>query len=393
MGYNKDGSKNKKRILFITPFVKMERISGGSIVTNERLSSFMTYHNVTVFAMTVDNEAMKYFKDVSWCIFGSLKPRNIAGILKSYIKKLPLSVWRNTSSESLEKISELNTINWDLVYVDHWLMMEIAVNIKNKVSILNLHNAEPEVFFRAAKKSSFLKKIIMFIEGYRCASYLQKKILTFEGLHLLSEDDAEMLKRRGIKHLNTRVFLPTVKVPDIIPAEFENREFEILFVGTLSWHANEEGLIWYIEEVLQSLDSTLIHNIIGGGASPALSVKMSDFSNINAPGYIDNIEPFYQSSKCLIAPLLSGSGVKIKILNALARGLPVVTTPLGVEGFPDGYQDFILVADSPKEFSNAIKKITIDKWFWLQASQKSIEYYNRNFSGKAWEKWAKELIL
>lgn len=383
----------RKNILFITPSVQMEKSSGGGKVTIERLNALVLYHNVTVLTMSVDDTARQYFSGVSWHVNGSLKSRNPSVLLKSYFKGLPLSVFRNTANESINVARGLSKVKWDLIYIDHWLMIEVAGVIKNCYSILNLHNAEPEVFFSASKTANNIKKIFMLIEGYRSATYLQKKISNFNCLHLLSNDDAAKLKIRGISHPNTKVFLPSVNKPNIEIAPIENRRHEVLFIGTLSWYANEEGIIWYIKNVLNYLDSYPTHQIIGSGASENLTSMVSKIPEISALGYVDNLEPFYQSAKCLIAPLKSGSGIKIKIIDALARGLPIVTTPIGIEGFPPGYQESIFVTNTPKEFAKAIESITNDDQLWANASKNALNYFNEHFSGIVWKNWSKELIL
>ncbi len=388
----KESLKKRKKILFITPFVQMETSSGGGIVTIERLSALVQHHDVNVLTMNIDNAARHFFAEVTWIIAGSLRPRNVGVLLNSYLKGLPLSVWRNTTTECIHAAEKLNKIQWDLIYLDHWLMIEVALTIKNSVRILNLHNAEPEVFFRASKTAPHIKKLVMLLEGYRSSCYLRKSIANFNGLHLLSNDDADRLKARGISHSNTKIFLPTVKQPHINPTPIESRRYEVLFVGTLSWHANEEGVIWYIEKVIGLLDPKLKHQIVGAGASNKLISMTSKFSEISTHGYVNDLEPFYQSTKCLVAPLLSGSGVKIKIINALARGLPVVTTPVGIEGFPSGYQEAIFVADTPEHFAREIYNLTSDNQLWSRASKNATNYFSQHFSGHAWQRWAEELM-
>jgi glycosyltransferase involved in cell wall biosynthesis len=389
----KEGEKHRKKILFITPSVQMEKSSGGGIVTNERLSALVQHHDVDVLTMKVDSAARQCFSGVNWHVCGLPRPRSVGVLFNSFLEGLPLSVWRNTVSGCVKAAKKLNDNQWDMVYVDHWLMIEVAFKTKSEISIINLHNAEPEVFFRAYYYVPLVQKLFVLLEGYRSAAYLRKTISRFSELHLLSHDDAQQLKARGISHSHTRVFLPTVKPSDINPAPFEKRQHEVLFVGTLSWHANEEGLMWYIEKVVDKLVTVMRHQIIGAGASDKIITKAKKFPEITFRGYVVDLEPVYQSAKCLVAPLLSGSGVKIKIINALARGLPVVTTSIGVEGFPSGYQGAIFVADTPEQFAMEIENLTNDKQLWSRANKKAAKYFSENFSGNAWRKWAETLTV
>ena len=378
-------------ILFLTPAVTVDTSSGGMLVTAERLDALTRHHSVSVLTMFVDDAARARFPDVTWHIAGDLRPRNVWSLAKSHQKRLPLSVWRNSDGALLNRAKELKGNGFDLVYVDHWLMIEAANLVPATRRILHLHNAEPEVFFRASERASLGARWVMQEEGRRAATYLRAAMRQFDELHLLSAEDETALEARGISHPTTRVFLPSVAGFDRPINGFDDRKDDALFVGTLSWYANQEGLSWYIDEVLRNLPRPFHHQIVGGGASAALSRKLRATNHLSAHGYVDDLEPFYQSAKCLVAPLLSGSGIKIKIINALARGLPVVTTSCGIEGFPLGFGPAILVQDSPQAFAASVQRLMSDGVFWHSASQAALRYFNTHFQGQKWAHWAGEV--
>lgn len=382
---------HRKSILFLTPAVTLETFSGGMLVTAERLEALTRHHSVSVLTMLTDDAARARFPDVIWHIAGDLRPRNLWSLARSRQKRLPLSVWRNSDDTLLKYAKGLETKEFDLIYVDHWLMIEAANLVPATRRILHLHNAEPEVFFRAAQHASLGARWVMQQEGRRAAAYLRAAMPPFDELHLLSAEDETALDARGISHPDTRVFLPSVAAFDRAINGFDDRKDDALFVGTLSWYANQEGLSWYIENVLPNLSRPLHHQIVGGGASAGLSRKLHATNHLTAHGYVDDLEPFYQSAKCLVAPLLSGSGIKIKIINALARGLPVVTTSCGIEGFPAGFGPAILVQESPQEFAESVQKLMSDGVFWHSASQAAQRYFNTHFQGQNWAHWAKEV--
>lgn len=388
-----EGFLNKKRVLFVTPTACMEKSSGGGIVTLERLRALLGCSEVHVLTMSVDDLARQCFPSVSWHVAGNLKNKNLNNLIQSYLDKLPLSVWRNTSTELLELALNLAKFSWDCIYVDHWLMIEVAKIFDGNNKVLHLHNAEPEVFFRASKNASFIRKILMLAEAYRCANYLRNNTLKFQELHLLSNDDAARLAERAIKHPITRVFLPAVSFNETKRASFEIRRNEVLFIGTLSWHANEEGLEWYATKIVNLIANNISHQIVGGGANARLVSILSEHPKIVIHGYVDDLEPLYQSAKCLAAPLLSGSGIKIKIINALARGLPVVTTSVGIEGFPTGYQEAIMLADTPSAFAKEVEKLMNDNFLWTKSSQAALDYFEQHFSGNKFQQWAEACIL
>jgi len=165
-----------------------------------------------------------------------------------------------------------------------------------------------------------------------------------------------------------------------------------LFIGTLSWHANQEGLHWYARDVLPLLSKHIKFDVIGGGASQSLSAELNSHSNVTMHGYVNQVESFYSKVRCLVAPLLSGSGIKIKILHALARGLPIVTTKIGVEGFPPGYEKAILVSDNPNEFAENVKILLKDENLWSDSSLAARQYCKQHFSGVEWQSWVQNQL-
>jgi glycosyltransferase involved in cell wall biosynthesis len=382
----------KKKILFITPTVHAGTSSGGLHVTLERLSSLANAADVTVLTLSADDIARNLFPGVMWVTAGFLLPKSVLNLFYSYSAGLPLSVWRNTAAAIVDEVKRLNVTNFDIVYIDHWLMGEAGLVSTAKHKVLHLHNAEPEIFERAAFNAPLLTRLVLHLEARRCASYLRKIVQLVDELHLLSEDDRICLEARNIEHEITRIFLPAVKCAQSIISSFAERECSTLFIGTLSWHANQEGLHWYGRAVLPLLSNGVRFDVIGGGASQALRDQFRSQANVNIHGYVEQVEHFYSKARCLVAPLLSGSGIKIKILNALSRGLPVVTTAIGVEGFPLGYERAILVSDDPIQFAAHVKNLLENEKLWSETSFAASEYCRQHFSGVEWKAWTQHQL-
>ena len=388
------GNSAKKKILFLTPSLSGLQRSGGMEVTFDRLRGLSTVADVTVLTTSVDQNAKREFPAVVWETAGSVRNRSYLALLSSYVKRLPLSIYRNSSEQLLQKASELNEkYHWDLVYVDHWLMIEAGNFIKAfGKKVLHLHNAEPELFFSiTVKEYGILRKVAAHLEGLRSVNYLIKNISQFDELHLLSSADKKSLESRKIKINECKIFLPSGAEPQKHVLGIEKPEQQVLFVGTLTWAPNLEGIKWYCDKIQPQLPKGLKTIVIGKGATPEFQKNVLKLRNFSYLDYIDDLEPFYNTSLCLIAPLKSGSGIKMKIVNAIARGLPVVTTKSGVEGFPAGYDGAIFVANAPLDFVKYLKLLAEDSDVQLQARQIAKRYYEENFTGIAWTKWLAQI--
>lgn len=376
---------NKKNILFITPICPSSPDSGGLQVTLDRLCALVSIYNVTVIAIA-GNEESKYFLlntiGVKSVYYGnSNRNRNIKNFIISILLRKPLSVWRNMDFSFLSKSSAVFGEIFDILYIDHWIMWPLSTLIKNyKYKVLHLHNAEHRVFYTAALSACFIKKLILIFESKRVEKYLLKICTQVDELHFLSSSDRDNVLKLGCINSKCSVFLPTVKSIFDNDGAFNG---DILFIGTMSWFPNEQGVRWFLSSVLPFVNTKKNINIIGGN----LNVDESLSDNVNILGRVPDLDFFYKNAFVFIAPLLSGSGIKIKIINALSHGIPVVTTSVGVEGFPDDWGDAIFVSDDPIQFARYILTLEKNKALWVKSKSDAIKYASKYFYSDCFLGW------
>jgi polysaccharide biosynthesis protein PslH len=387
-----DQLRRKLTVLFITPMFPDPANSGGLQVTRERIRELATFTDVTVVAIgegsISSSAACELGVKDAWS-GGALRPRNPINYLLSWFRGVPLSIWRNMSPGFMSIVKDLRKTHWDYVYVDHWLVWPAARWFQASKRVLHLHNAEHLLFSRAAQNYPFFVRLALTVEAKRVASYLRRVCAQSDEVHYLSESDR--LESRAIG-CNTydHVFHPSVAIQSLRHGCFGER---ILFAGTLSWQPNEEGLRWFLAEVRPLLPDTAIVEIVGGEPNSQLLEISSRVEHCPVlwHGRVPEVDPYYRRASVFAAPLLSGSGIKIKILNALAYGLPVVTTSTGIEGFPTDWGSAIRVADSPEDFAEAIRELTADRETWLRACEDAQPYILRHFSGLEFSRWCAQL--
>lgn len=383
-------SREPPRVLFLTPR-PLSAQSGGAQVSRERLAALAAVSQVTVAHLGAEPLAGERPPDAGRHLeAGSLRGRTASGLLASYLRGLPLSVWRNSDPAYLRAVAALRSEPWDLVYVDHWLVWE-AAKVIPAPRILHLHNAEPALFSRAAEGLRGPRSYLASIEAWRASAFLRGVMKDLDELHLLSDEDRRVLGDLGIRHPVTRVFLPAVSPSACEVPPFGGRSPHALFVGSLGWPPNEEGLAWYLAEVWPLRRQVAQLAIAGGGASPSLEAAGRRTPDVRWHGFVPDLEPLYSEARVLCAPLRSGSGIKIKIINALARGLPVVTTEVGREGMPERGGDGLFVADSAPAFAALVDRLTSDASAWTAASLAARSYAERHFSGASFAAFCREL--
>jgi glycosyltransferase involved in cell wall biosynthesis len=157
----------------------------------------------------------------------------------------------------------------------------------------------------------------------------------------------------------------------------------VLTIGTMYWPPNSEGVQWWLREgyvTLQRMYAGAIYSIVGARPPRKLRALARRFAGVEVLGYVADIAPLWRRATLLAVPLLAGGGVRVKILEAMAMGVPVVTTTVGCEGLSVRHGEHLLIADTAQEFSKACFAILRDPQLARRlaenARQLMIEHYD-----------------
>jgi glycosyltransferase involved in cell wall biosynthesis len=139
-------------------------------------------------------------------------------------------------------------------------------------------------------------------------------------------------------------------------------EPEALFVGFMAYGANRDGVRWLLEEVLpRSARADLRLRIVGGGTPPALAALAARAAHrVEVAGFVPDTAPWFERARVLVVPLRIGGGTRLKILESLARGVPVLSTTIGAEGLDLEPGRDLLVEDDPGRFAAALDRLLGD---------------------------------
>jgi len=142
--------------------------------------------------------------------------------------------------------------------------------------------------------------------------------------------------------------------------EIEN---SLVFTGSMDWLPNEDGMLYFIKEILPLLREQaprISLSIVGRNPSTRLNAAISQESNIVATGWVEDIRPFLAQSEVCIVPLRIGGGTRLKIFEAMSMGKAVVSTSIGAEGLPVADGEHILLADDPAAFARSVVSLLRD---------------------------------
>lgn len=152
---------------------------------------------------------------------------------------------------------------------------------------------------------------------------------------------------------------------------FADRE-GLLFIGNLAHRPNDDAVLFFMREVYPLLREMLPDvglDIIGDNPSPAIAAYNSEHARVT--GYVPEVDPYLRDARVFIAPLRFGAGIKGKVGEAMAHGIPVVTTSIGAEGFGLTHELDVMIADDPAAFAAAVERLYSEKELWERVAQNS----------------------
>jgi glycosyltransferase involved in cell wall biosynthesis len=225
-------------------------------------------------------------------------------------------------------------------------------------TILDLHNVESVLHARCALAGSGAQALARLAHrAFQkiCRNLEEKWLPRFTYLLAASESDAEIL--RTISPGSNVLVYPN-SIP-LAPAPPRREEDVIVFSGNLEYHPNVSAVRYFREEIWPQLRARwpgLVWRLIGKNPQGVAKITSGD-PRIELSGPVDDAVPELARAKVAIVPVLAGSGTRVKIIEAWAAGVPVVSTPLGAEGLPARAGEHLLLADDAPGFRDAVSSL------------------------------------
>jgi glycosyltransferase involved in cell wall biosynthesis len=186
----------------------------------------------------------------------------------------------------------------------------------------------------------------------------------FDCLLAVSEKDKQALETAMGRPRPVHVVpigIDTEAVSEIEPPEDSQ---SVLHMGTMFWPPNAEGVDWFIRRVMplvRTAQPGATLEVIGAGPPRHIRRLAGTGTGVTVHGYVENPDPYLARTAVAVVPLLAGGGVRVKILELLARGLPVVSTRIGCEGLTLQHERHLLIADEPQRFAEAVLRLLKDR--------------------------------
>jgi len=381
------------RILQLMNKVPWPPKDGGAIACLNLTKGFsMLGHEVTVLSMNTSKHHIR-IKDMpadlrSKADFRLVEvPASINWIeatLNLLFSKLPYNAQRFISDEFSHELAKLLTEkSFDVIQLEGlYLCPYIPVIRKYSEALISYraHNIEYEIWERTATlseglRSKYLRNLSRRIKRFE-VSYLN----TYDLLVPITDRDGNILDKLG--NSKPRHTSQTgIDFASLVPTA-RKLEFPSLFhIGALDWAPNQEGLIWFFNHCWPKIHSQNpdLKFYLAGRNAPDWFARLIKQEGVEYLGEINDAYDFINSKAVMVVPLFSGSGMRIKIIEGMALGKPIVTTDIGTEGIPTENGKNILIANDADRFVDAINQLIHDRDLSNRIGKSAIGFIQEKF--------------
>lgn len=287
------------------------------------------------------------------------KKDKIKQLIKGFVSHPFLPVTTSYFSKHEKLAKNIFENNYDVIVFDGLHSYRLLDSIKTNAKIIyRAHNVEGDLWSTAASKTKnpFFKLGLLW-QGSLMHAFEKKLIQRASRVWSIASED----QKRFIE-----LYPSEEKKIDVIPVglEFTEQqklisektieEIQLLFLGKMDWGPNKDGLKWFLEEIWPKVtNKNLKLHLVGSGDSKWLN-DLKNQKGIQFHGFVKDIAPFYSESDYSIIPIRYGSGTRIKVIESISKGLPIISTEMGVQG--SGLNHFIK-AESADEWVQILNQL------------------------------------
>lgn len=375
------------KILHLSPYYPSLKAShAGGVCMGKEIEELKKYGEVFIatFAQTpleyelIKKEAKKnlYYIDLD----NKVRIRSILGH-----PNLPVYFAVRSSDDFLNNIYRIIEENHiDIVHAEYASMGQYIVKIKEKYPHIKcnlaLHDITAQSFKRQAAHSNGLKRVYLNRQLKKILKYERNYINACDNILVFSKKDVRLVKKiYGYDHavlinsyLNIEKELDIGKTRTDKPSDYNNICFMGQMLRTENYEAAERLISIYNKISVPKGQLFIVGN------NPPEELKRLETKDIHITGYVDDVDEYLLKSRIAVFPLMVGAGIKIKVLHAMALGIPVVTTSIGAEGI-DEDGEALTIAKTDEDFINIISKLLSNDEECIQMSEKENKLADENF--------------
>jgi len=354
------------KILFLAQRVPYPPNKGDKLRSFNEIKYLSRNHQISLVCLT-DSEAelqhrqqlMDYCESVDIVFNPPIKAR--LNSLLALFSSRPLTL-AHFHSAVLQKIvtAKLQNEQFDLIFVYCSSMAQYVKDVRGVPRVIDYVDVDSEKWYQYSLYARFPMSAVYRIESRRMKVCEREIAAAFQHGFLVSDKEADDF-RRLVSPTALLTPIPNgVDLEAFQPSTEPYEQYSIVFTGAMDYFANVDAVTWFIIEILPLIRRKIQHvklYVVGSNPTDELKALADKHPNVIITGFVDRVQPSVQRSAVCVAPMRIARGVQNKILEAMAMGVPVVTTSLGFEGIMAKSGSDIVVANEPERFAEQVVRI------------------------------------
>ncbi len=298
------------------------------------------------------------------------------------VKRFVSADFEHKLKEILQK-SSFDVILLESLYVTPYI--DLIRNLCKAKIVLRSPNVEYVIWERVANNANnILKKPYLTLLAKRLKEYEKSVLGKLDGIASVTQEDLAIFKEMGFKGKGIAVPTGIIIDKDLFVKQREEEALSVFHIASMNWLPNVEAVDWFLKNVwnlvLDKVPQAKLY--LAGRDMPDWLLKHHQ-RNVIVVGEVENAREFYRSYKIMVVPILSGGGMRVKIIEGMAMGKTIVSTTIGAEGIQCTHQKHLLIANAPADFANAVIKCLEDAQLSASLSANAQRLINEDFDNAA----------
>lgn len=307
-------------------------------------------------------------------------------LLVNLLSRYPYAISKYYNRAFAEKIKQVTLdSNIDCIICD-FIFPSLNMHWNSHVpKIIFCHNVETLIWKRYVENNIFLKKIFLDLQYKKMKSYEFSTLKKFNGIITVSDNDKRVftgvIENEKIEVIGTGVNIDLFKKRD----KKKMKPGNIVFCGSMDWIPNEDCVLYFVEDIYPIIRKEVPDaNLTILGRKPTRSVKnlVSLKDKIEVTGTVEDVRPYMSKAGCFVVPLRIAGGTRLKIPEAMAMGVAVVSTSIGAEGLYLSNEKDILIEDNPQRFAEKVIRVLNDNQLREMLEKNGRATVEMRFSGE-----------
>jgi glycosyltransferase involved in cell wall biosynthesis len=358
---------SRMRVLFLSRWFPFPPDNGSKLRIYNLLRGLSSCHEITLLSFTdryqdlVENNLSYPFcdevKTVRWSPF---RPQSVRA-LSGYLSSKPRSIIDTYSAEMADLIVQTLKQKYDLVIVSQVDMAVYADLFRGYPALFD--EVEIGAFHQQYSRASLpWDRARVGLRWWKYQKFISKLMNSYRYCTVVSEPEKCLLEKAGVPPEKIYLIRNSIDMDSYRDVTGLPGQNTLIFPGSIRFYANHDAVTWFLDEIFPIIVSEIPDvrlNITGNHEG----VSLPHNPGVSFTGHLEDIKLAIASSWISLAPIRLGGGTRLKILESMSLGTPVVSTSKGAEGLDVAHEKHILIADTPQQFAGEVIRLLLDPNF------------------------------